>query len=246
MKKALTLEHVNKSFKDYHGHKLEALRDINLTLHEGEFFVLLGPSGCGKSTLLRIMSSLERDFLGKLEYEKDITTVDFSFVFQSFALLPWLTVEENIGLGLMTKNIPEHDVKKIVDRELIQLGLEKFARHYPRELSGGMKQRVGIARALAINPKIMFLDEPFSALDSFTAKSLREELIKIWQERQMTVVMVTHNIEEALQLGDRVAVMSAQPGKIEEVITNTLPRPRELRSPEFFTLEDKLMELVKI
>ncbi len=246
MKNALTLEHVNKSFKDYHGHKLEALRDINLTIQEGEFFVLLGPSGCGKSTLLRIMSSLETGFQGKLTYDENITKNDFSFVFQGFALLPWLTVEENVSLGLMSKNMPEHDIKKIVERELLALGLEKFTKHYPRELSGGMKQRVGIARALAINPKIMFLDEPFSALDSFTAKSLRQELIKIWQERRMTVVMVTHNIEEALQLGDRVAVMSARPGKIEEIATNTLPRPRELRSPEFFAMEDKLADLVKI
>jgi len=243
---SLTLEHVHKIFKDFNGHRLEALVDVNLSIKEGEFFILLGPSGCGKSTLLRIMSGLESEFQGKVSYGEGISVKDFSFVFQQFALLPWLTVEENVALGLIAENKPPADIHKIVTAELKQLGLEKFAGHYPKELSGGMKQRVGIARALAINPKIMFLDEPFSALDSFTATALRKELARIWEERKITIVMVTHNIPEALELADRIAVMSARPGKIEAIAENTLPRPRELRSQAFFELEDKLASLVKI
>lgn len=246
MHHALTFSNIYKRYKDFHNRTIEALADIDLTINEGEFFVLLGPSGCGKSTLLRIASGLEHSYTGKITYGKDITKRDFSFVFQEFALLPWLTVEENISLGLVAHATDEKTIQKTVDFELTQLGLQKFRSHYPKELSGGMKQRVGIARALAMNPKIMFLDEPFSALDSFTARTLRQDLLNIWKERKMTVVMVTHNIEEALELADRIAIMSARPGKIIEVFNNPLPRPRIRRAPEFFDAEDKLTALVKI
>lgn len=246
MSTILTQKNISKTFKDFRGRSFQALHDINLNVEEGEFFILLGPSGCGKSTLLRIMSDLEPKFKGTQTYRSDVRKEDFGFVFQQFALLPWLTVEENVSLGLEARGTLTKDNKKEIAELLKSLGLEKFAHEYPKELSGGMKQRVGIARALAINPKIMFLDEPFSALDSFTAKVLREELISIWRERRMTVVMVTHNIQEALQLGDRIGVMSSRPGTLDTIVINTLPRPRELRSKEFFEMEDKLMGLVKI
>jgi ABC-type nitrate/sulfonate/bicarbonate transport system ATPase subunit len=245
MNTVITQKNISKIFKDYRGHKFQALHDINLEVQEGEFFILLGPSGCGKSTLLRIMSGLESEFTGTQMYH-NVDKKDFSFVFQQFALLPWLTVEENILLGLTARGHITMEEKSKVKKLIQSLGLERFTNEYPKELSGGMKQRVGIARALAINPKIMFLDEPFSALDSFTAKTLREELLSIWKEQKVTIVMVTHNIEEALQLGDRIAVMSARPGKIDAIVENTLLRPRELRSAGFFAMVDRLTAMVKI
>ena len=145
----------------------------------------------------------------------------------------------------MAYHTRKYDTTK-VDSLLQLFGLEKFANEYPKELSGGMKQRVGIARTLAIDPRVIFLDEPFSALDSFTAKALRQELLAVWKERHMTIIMVTHNIEEALELGDRIGVMSSRPGKLDDIIENTLPRPRETRSAEFFTMVDKITSLVKI
>lgn len=242
----INVTHLNKTYRDNKGKPIIALDDIQLSVEQGEFFILLGPSGCGKSTLLRIMSGLDTATHGNITFDPSITEQDFSFVFQQFAILPWLTVSQNIALGLIARNIPKHEQEKIIRKELETLGLSAFAHRYPKELSGGMKQRVGIARALATNPKVIFLDEPFSALDSFTATELRKELIKLWQERGMTIIMVTHNIQEAIELGDDIAVMSARPGKIEQIVKNQLPRPRMNRSEPFFELEDKLSDLVKV
>ncbi|MEI6400346.1 MAG: ABC transporter ATP-binding protein [bacterium] len=241
---AITFNHIHKTFKDYRGKKLEALHDVTCSIKQGEFFILLGPSGCGKSTLLRIASGLEKDFAGECVYDKEINQSAFGFVFQSFAILPWLSVYDNVALPLVAQKMNENKIHTLVMEELESLGLTKFAHHLPKELSGGMKQRVGIARALVIKPKVIFLDEPFSALDSFTATELRIELLKIWQERKMTIVMVTHNIEEAIELGDRIAVMSARPGKIDTIIDNTFSRPRNSRSQTFFEMEDKITELI--
>lgn len=239
-------KNISKTYKDFLGHKFQALHDVNLEIEEGEFFVLLGPSGCGKSTLLRIMSGLDSNFTGSQTYTEGLNKKNFGFVFQQFALLPWLTIEENISMGVIAKGKLTEEKKKDIKEIIKSLGLEKFAKECPRELSGGMKQRVGIARAIAINPKIIFLDEPFSALDTFTAKILREELLSIWKEKKMTIVMVTHNTEEAIQLGSRIGIMSSRPGKIDEIIVNTLSRPRELRSEEFFKLVDKIEALIKV
>jgi ABC-type nitrate/sulfonate/bicarbonate transport system ATPase subunit len=244
MQPLITLKNVSKIF-DADGVSLEALKDINLEISAGEFFVVLGPSGSGKSTLLRIMSGLEKEYRGEVRLAADVSLRDFSFVFQQFALLPWLTVAENVAFGLLARGMPLSERKKRVNRELNQLGLEKFADAYPRELSGGMRQRVGIARALATEPKVIFMDEPFSELDSFTAEELRKEILAIWQERHITVVMVTHIISEALELGDRIAVLTPRPGRIEEIVENNLPRPRVLRSEDFYRLEDRLHKLVR-
>jgi ABC-type nitrate/sulfonate/bicarbonate transport system ATPase subunit len=241
MKPAITITGVTKKYDK----KTLALSNINLSVHEGEFLVLVGPSGCGKSTLLRIMSGIDRDYSGSVAFHDGITRSDMGFVFQSFALLPWLTIEDNISIGLVARGMPLAQRKKIVDRELKTFGLEKFAKHYPRELSGGMRQRVGIARALATNPKIIFLDEPFSELDSFTAEELRQELLSIWAERKPTIVMVTHIVEEALELADRVIGLTPRPGKIEATVPVTLARPRQKRSEPFFALTDQLYELIK-
>jgi ABC-type nitrate/sulfonate/bicarbonate transport system ATPase subunit len=246
MKNTLTLTNISKTFKEYTGRTVHALETVSLEVKEGEFFILLGPSGCGKSTLLRIMSGLEKTFRGECVLGKEITPRDIGFVFQQFSLLPWLTVYENVALGLYARGTDEKTIHAVVMRELTRLGLEKFKDERPKELSGGMRQRVGIARALAVSPKILFLDEPFSALDSFTAAELRKELLAIWEKEKMTIVMVTHNIDEAIELGDRIAVLSARPGKLEKIVDNTLARPRVLRNEDAYTLEDTLLGLVHI
>jgi len=256
MKPLITLKNISKYFMEDTGHGVSALVDISLEIFSGEIFVFVGPSGSGKSTLLRIMSGLEKDFKGEVIYGEGIALRDFSFVFQQFALLPWLTVAENISIGLVARNMSAHHIKERVNKELKRFGLEKFGNEHPRELSGGMRQRVGIARALATDPKVIFMDEPFSELDSFTAQELREELLRIWHESEgneevtktrtrPTIVMVTHIVEEALELADRVAVLTPRPGKIERIVINNLPRPRQLRSPAFYTLEDELYRLIK-
>ncbi len=244
MSNSIILQKISKHFKSFHGRRFEALSDINLEIKQGEFFVILGPSGCGKSTLLRIMSGLDQDFGGDVKIESNASK-NIGFVFQQFSLLPWLTVEQNVGLGLISKNLPPNQITQIVKNELKSFGLEKHSKNFPKELSGGQKQRVGLARAFASNPEILFMDEPFSSLDSFISKELRKELLMVWQQRKPTVVMVTHSILEAIELGDRIAVMSSQPGKIEKIIKNPIARPRTMRSKEVFEMEDCLYQLVK-
>lgn len=244
MEPIITLKSVSKAFKTS-GQPLHVLADIDLEIFNGEFFMFLGPSGSGKSTTLRVMSGLEKDYKGKVELGQGITRKDISFVFQEFALLPWLTVAENVELGLLARNVNIGERQRIVRKELELLGLDKFGHVYPRDLSGGMKQRVGIARAFATDPKIIFMDEPFSELDSFTAEELRKKLLSIWQERKVTIVMVSHIVEEALELADRIAVLTPRPSKIERLITNSLPRPRHKRTEEFFRMEDELYRIIK-
>ena len=241
----ITLKNIGKDFSE-DNKLLTVLKDINLEIKMGEFFIFLGPSGSGKSTLLRIMSGLEKQFEGHLALDPSVNKSDFSFVFQQFALLPWMTIFENVEIGLLARNIPKNERHLTVMTELKRLGLEKFALSYPKELSGGMKQRVGIARAIVTKPKIIFMDEPFSALDSFTAEELRQEILNIWQVTQTTMVMVTHLISEALELGDKIAVLTPRPGKIAAILQNPLPRPRQKRSKGFFVMEDKLTNLIKL
>lgn len=241
----ITLNNVAKTFLEPAAKPMVVLKNISIEIKAGEFFTFLGPSGSGKSTLLRVMSGLEESYSGKLELDPSITKSDFSFVFQQFALLPWLTVRENIGLGLISRRLADGERAAQVARELKLFGLEKFAEARPRELSGGMKQRVGLARALATDPKIIFMDEPFSELDSFTAEELRQELLRVWRLRGMTIIMVSHNIEEVLELADRVAVLTPLPGRLEKIIVNPLPRPRNKRAPEFYKLYDELYKIIK-
>jgi NitT/TauT family transport system ATP-binding protein len=245
VEKAISLTQITKIFQDTPGKETVALKHINLEIFAGEFFVILGPSGSGKSTLLRVMSGLEKPSEGSVEFGAGVKKPDISFVFQQFAVLPWLTVYQNVELGLLAKEFSENDRNRAVTAELKQLRLEKFADSYSKELSGGMRQRVGLARALIINPKIIFMDEPFSELDSFTAEELRKELLRVWRERKLTIVMVTHLIQEALELADRIAVLTPLPGKIEKILVNFLPRPRDKRSQEFYGLEDELYKLIK-
>lgn len=241
----LKIHEVSKTFYTPGEKPLAVLKNISLEIASGEFFVLVGPSGCGKSTLLRIISGLDTDFYGTVTFQKSFSRADVGFVFQNFALFPWLTVEENIGMGLLDRGLTKKAQQEIIDRELERLHLTQFRKSAPRDLSGGMRQRVGIARALAVSPKIIFLDEPFSELDSFTAEALRQELLGIWRETGCTIVMITHIIAEAIELADRVAVMSPRPGMIEGEIVIDLPRPRNRRSDQFYHLEDQIGGLIK-
>ncbi len=239
------LSHIGKTFRERGARPSVILHDINLEIRAGEIFAFLGASGSGKSTLLRIMAGLDTEHTGTIERSSKIGKQDIGFIFQQFALLPWLTVAENVELWLIARNMPEPERRRRVTRELETLKLSAAAHLYPRELSGGMRQRVGIARALAIEPKVIFMDEAFSELDSFTAKSLREELLAIWQQRKMTIVMVTHILEEAVTLADRIAVLSARPATVQHIIHNPLGRPRQPRTFPFWTLEDKLFALIQ-
>lgn len=236
----LKVKDITKTF-ELDKQKLTAVHDVNFEVKNGEFFTLIGPSGSGKSTILRIIAGLEKPTSGHLEWESD---PKIGFVFQSFALFPFLTVYQNIEFGLKMTGVPEKERKTAVDELIKEVELDGFEDKHPKELSGGMRQRVGIARAFAINPNLLLLDEPFSALDEFTAEELRDLLLNLWQKRKITVIMITHLIREALELSDRIAVLSTQPGTVKEVMEDELKRPRNLRTEEFFKMEDKLRGLI--
>ncbi|MBR1851936.1 MAG: ABC transporter ATP-binding protein [Lachnospiraceae bacterium] len=209
----VVLKNVNKKFDE-----LDVLQDINLNVKEGEFVSVIGVSGCGKSTLLRIIGGLEKESDGQVLVEgKEVSAPSrkVGFVFQDHRLLPWLTVEENIKLGLDKK---QENKDKIVDQNLKLVGLESFKKAYPSQLSGGMAQRVAIARALANHPDILLLDEPFGALDAITRINMQKELRRIWDQEKITMILITHDIDEAVYLGDRVVVMSSRPGKIKKIV----------------------------
>lgn len=237
----LTVKNLTKTFT-LETETITAFNDLNFSVKKGEFFTVIGPSGCGKSTLLRLLAGLDTPTLGSIEWDEK---PNIGFVFQNFALLPYLTVAQNIEFGLKMTGVDKTKREEVVKKLVEEMGLTEFKDKHPHELSGGMKQRVGIARSLAIEPNTLFLDEPFSSLDEFTAETLRKLLLDIWKDRKMTVILITHLIRESLELSDRIAVMSRAPGTILEVMKNTLPRPRNLRSKDFFALEDKLTEIIK-
>lgn len=236
----LTVDDVRLSFHEDR-HSIHVLEHVHFTIEQGEFFMLLGPSGSGKSSILRLLAGLLQPTKGTV-YRKDNVTM--SFIFQGFGLFPWLTVEENVAFGLQMHGMPKHERLVKAHAQIRNLGLTGFEKAYPRELSGGMKQRVGIARALAVDPEIILLDEPFSSLDSFTAQKLREDLLTIWQQKKLTIVMVSHLIDEAVLLADRIAVLTAIPAHIEATFHNTLPRPRHMRSPDFYKLSDAILKKI--
>lgn len=213
------------------GHAVPALADASLDIAEGEFIALLGPTGCGKSTLLRVVSDLLPPTRGTIQVRGASTAEarrrnDFGFVFQEAALLPWRTALANVRLPLEVVGYPAEDRSARCAELLANMGLTKFGHSYPSELSGGMKQRVSIARALSWNPSILLMDEPFSALDELTKNQLQDELLRIWQREKKTILFVTHNISEAVYLADRIVVMSAHPGRIKHVLDVVLPRER--------------------
>jgi NitT/TauT family transport system ATP-binding protein len=215
---------------------IHALSDASLTIAKGEFVCLIGASGCGKSTLLRIMAGFEQPSSGQaLMWDKPIEGPDPSrgMVFQDYALFPWLSVRDNIGFGPAARGLGRAEVKDAVDKFIELVGLQKFANAWPHQLSGGMKQRVAIARVLANDAELVLMDEPFGALDAMTRERLQDELLEIWQRTRLTVVFVTHSVEEAIFLADRVVVMTPGPGRIESDNPMKLSRPRDVASPEF-------------
>jgi NitT/TauT family transport system ATP-binding protein len=230
----IEIRHVFKAF-ELQGQAIQALSDATLTISKGEFVCLIGASGCGKSTLLRIMAGFEKPTAGEaLMWGKPIDGPDPSrgMVFQDYALFPWLSVRDNIGFGPASRGLSSGEVRDTVDKFIELVGLQKFARAYPHQLSGGMKQRVAIARVLANDAELVLMDEPFGALDAMTRERLQDELLDIWQRTKLTVVFVTHSIEEIF-LADRVVVMTPGPGRIESDNRLELPRPRDVASPEF-------------
>ncbi|WP_437744778.1 ABC transporter ATP-binding protein [Sorangium sp. So ce1504] len=222
---------------------LEVLRGIGLTIHPGEFISVVGTSGCGKSTLLRLLVGLDGD------YEGDIlvggarvqgTSLDRGIVFQEHRLFPWLTIEQNVALGLESSAWTHAEKTRAVDEHLELVGLSGFKRAYPHQLSGGMAQRAAIARGLVNRPGILLLDEPFGALDALTRAKLQQELQRIWQEEQITMILVTHDVEEAVFLGDRVVVLEPRPGRIKRVVPVSAPRPRSRTDHEIKALVDEV------
>jgi len=231
----IEIRRVSKQFQ-LQEQTIHALSDATLSIAKGEFVCLIGASGCGKSTLLRIMAGFEQPSAGQaLMWDKPIEGPDNSrgMVFQDYALFPWLSVRDNIGFGPAARGLGKAEVKATVDRFIELVGLQAFANAYPHQLSGGMKQRVAIARVLANDAELVLMDEPFGALDAMTRERLQDELLDIWQRTKLTVVFVTHSIEEAIFLADRVVVMTPGPGRIESDNQLDLPRPRDVASPEF-------------
>jgi len=235
---------VSKRFQVGDG-EVEALARIDATIERGAFVCLIGASGCGKSTLLRVVAGFEEPTTGEVLVEgKPVTAPgsDRGMVFQDYALFPWMTVRQNIGFGPRQRQLPRKEVEDIANEFVKLVGLERAANRYPSQLSGGMKQRVAIARVLANNANILLMDEPFGALDALTREQLQRELLQIWARTRVTIVFVTHSVEEAALLADRVLVMSAGPGRIESDIRIDLPRPRDVSSPEFNAVRRELAQ----
>jgi NitT/TauT family transport system ATP-binding protein len=220
-----------------------ALTDIDLEIREGEFVSLLGPSGCGKSTLLKIIAGLLNATGGRIDIDGTPVTApgpERAVVFQDYALFPWMTVESNVEFGLEARGVAA-DKRRQVSGELLKLvGLGEFAKKYPHHLSGGMKQRVSIARALAVEPQILLMDEPFGALDAQTRSVMQEELLRIWKLYRKTVVFVTHSIDEAIYLSDRIVIMTARPGRIKAIVEVKEERPRDLTTPAMNELQRRV------
>ncbi|MEY4479522.1 MAG: hypothetical protein RLZZ267_200 [Bacillota bacterium] len=246
----ISIQSLNKTFKTGK-QSFQALHDINLTIKDNEFVTILGPSGCGKSTILRIVAGLEDATEGELKLD-DVEIVgpgmERGMVFQGYTLFPWLTVRENIEYGMKLRNIPIMDRRAVSSYLLNVIKLEKFANAYPKQLSGGMKQRVAIARALANKPKVLLMDEPFGALDAQTKLEMQELLLEIWAQEKTTVIFITHDIEEAVYLSQRVVMMAAQPGRIIGEYNVDLPdeRTSEVRDlPQFLSLKRELTNQLK-
>ena len=241
-KKKLIIHDVNKSFI-VNGQSVDVLKDINLEIEEGEFVVIVGHSGCGKSTLLKMIAGLETNDTGELSVDgKEISGpgIDRGMIFQEHRLFPWLSIEKNVQLGL--KGLSKEEKRKLSDQYLELVKLSEFKKAYPSQLSGGMSQRAAIARSLVSQPEILLLDEPFGALDALTKIELQEEMLKIRERFHNTMIMVTHDIEEAVYLADRIVVMSARPGRIKDVIKVELGKYRDRGSTDFTYYKKKIFD----
>lgn len=241
------IKHVTKTYLSGAAREIRALKNVSLTIGQREFVCLLGPSGCGKSTLLKLIAGTETASEGQVLFEGEKIggpSTDRGFIFQDYALFPWLKVRDNIRFGLRMKGFRKKEQNDIVDHYLRLLGLEHAAHMYPKELSGGMSQRVAIARALCLRPKLLLMDEPFAALDAILRRKLQDEAARIWAKENITFVLVTHDVEEAIYLADRIIVMTPGPGRIKEQIDVTLPRPRSRTEAGFNALRNRLLDLL--
>lgn len=244
---ALTVTNVSKIFKAKHK-ETRTLDDVSVTINKGEFVCLLGPSGCGKSTLLNLIAGLEKASSGSLKLDgKEITTVgvDRAFLFQESALFPWLRVIDNVEYGMKIAGVPKEERREKAKKYLKMVHLTKFENSFVHELSGGMRQRVALARALSLDSDVLLMDEPFSALDAQTKDILRHQLQKIWFETKKTIIFVTHDVNEAVFLGDRVLVMSANPGKVKKEFKIQLARPRDIDNLDVAYVAGEIMKVLK-
>lgn len=243
----ITLENITKSFiQEEKEHK--RLQNINLSVNKGEFLCIVGPSGCGKTTLLRMIAGLDFPTHGRiLEGETEITgpSRERGYVFQQYSLFPWRNVLDNVAFGLEVKGLEEEQRYQKARKYLKMVGLSQYDNSFPKELSGGMKQRVAIARSLVNDPQVLLMDEPFSALDVQTRHKLQEEVVRIWREEQKTVIFVTHNVDEAVFMADRVVVLSHSPGKIIKTFNINLERIRDRSTPEFLNLKKEITRLLE-
>ncbi len=247
----LAIQGVSRIFTGARGQQTQALLPVDFEVHENDFVTVLGPSGCGKSTLLRIVAGLDYPSTGRVLLDGQPVEgpgADRGMVFQSYTLFPWLTVEQNIRFGLRERQMPEAQQKERCDFFIAKVGLRGFESHFPKQLSGGMQQRTAIARALANDPKILLLDEPFGALDNQTRVLMQELLLGIWESARKTVLFVTHDIDEAIFMANRVAVFSARPGRIKTELAVDFPHPRHYTiktSPKFMELKARLTEEIR-
>jgi NitT/TauT family transport system ATP-binding protein len=251
---ALTIRNLRRVFLTRKGASIEALADVSLTVRQGEVIAVLGPSGCGKSSLLRILAGLDTEYIGNIDWSLKNASDSLdqrllsATVFQADSTFPWMNVEKNVVIGLSGLNLASDDVNRRVARYVGLVGLTKFLKAFPHELSGGMRQRMAIARALATEPLLLLMDEPLSALDAQTRFIMQKELLQIWKQTNSTVIYITHDIGEALTLADRIVVMTARPGRIKMIQNDPFDRDRDViqlrAQPEFGKLESELWQLV--
>ena len=241
----IEMVNLGKTFEGDEGTTVEAVRDFSLSISEGEFVCLVGPSGCGKTTLIRLIAGLEEPTTGEVRFRGRPVRgsgAERGMIFQSFALFPWRTVRRNIEFGLEVKGVPKEERRAISERYIDLVDLEGFEDSYPNELSGGMQQRVGIARALANEPAVLLMDEPFGSLDAQTRNLMQMELLKIQDQTQKTIIFITHSVDESIFLADRVVVLTARPASVKAVFEVDLPRPRDRASDPFAHIRHEVLE----
>ncbi|MDR1578024.1 MAG: ABC transporter ATP-binding protein [Deltaproteobacteria bacterium] len=242
----IDIKSVSKTYPHPDGSEVLALAKVDLTIAAGEYVSLIGPSGCGKSTLLRLIAGLEKASSGALELDGQVIDgpdADRGLAFQNPFLFPWLNIHNNVAFGLRARRV-YHQQKHLVGQFLELVGLGKFGQVYPHHLSGGMAQRASLARALINNPRVLLLDEPLGALDAFTRMTMQDEILRIRAENQITMLMVTHDVDEAIYLSDRVVVMTPGPGQVETVLNIPFPRPRARNNPDFLSLRSQILEIL--